>query len=119
MTIETHMEPSLSLDVTAAVVTAIQTGYRHIDGAYAYQNQKEVGAGIRQKIEDGTVKRQDLFVVSKVKLSEIFQLSHRLNSPQRCFCNYSYGTPLTVQTACYQQSGNRWMTSVLNTWTFT
>jgi diketogulonate reductase-like aldo/keto reductase len=32
---------------TAAVEAALATGYRHIDTAAAYGNEREVGAGIR------------------------------------------------------------------------
>eukprot|EP01127_Copromyxa_protea_P006358 TRINITY_DN16176_c0_g1_i1.p1 TRINITY_DN16176_c0_g1~~TRINITY_DN16176_c0_g1_i1.p1 ORF type:complete len:315 (-),score=78.59 TRINITY_DN16176_c0_g1_i1:58-1002(-) len=54
-------------DVCADVVyTAIKVGYRLIDCASDYGNEKEVGQGINKAISEGIVKREDLFVTSKL-----------------------------------------------------
>ncbi|KAL5606493.1 uncharacterized protein BROUX77_003686 [Berkeleyomyces rouxiae] len=48
------------------VYNAIKTGYRLFDGAYDYQNEKEAGEGVRRAIADGLVKREDLFITTKL-----------------------------------------------------
>ncbi|KAI9288953.1 NADP-dependent oxidoreductase domain-containing protein [Umbelopsis sp. AD052] len=49
-------------EVYEAVLTAIKAGYRHIDTAWIYGNEKEVG----QAIKDSGVDRQSLFVTTKL-----------------------------------------------------
>ncbi|XP_019629581.1 PREDICTED: aldose reductase-like [Branchiostoma belcheri] len=49
-----------------AVRTALDAGYRHIDCAWNYFNEKEVGQAIRDKIAEGKVKREDVFVTTKL-----------------------------------------------------
>ena len=48
------------------VYNAIKLGYRHIDCAEAYGNEASVGKGIRRALADGLVKREELFIASKV-----------------------------------------------------
>ncbi len=48
------------------VKSAIETGYRHLDCAADYGNEAEVGNGIKNAIAAGLVKREDLWVTSKL-----------------------------------------------------
>jgi diketogulonate reductase-like aldo/keto reductase len=45
---------------------AIDVGYRHFDCADFYGNEDEIGDALRQAIKSGKVKREELFVTSKV-----------------------------------------------------
>ena len=52
---------------TAEVVrSAIEVGYRHFDAACDYGNEVEAGQGIASAINDGLVKREDLWITSKL-----------------------------------------------------
>jgi diketogulonate reductase-like aldo/keto reductase len=57
-------------EVKNAVEAAISAGYRHIDCSPMYENENEVGEAIAAKIKDGTVSRDQLYVVSKVSKLE-------------------------------------------------
>jgi D-xylose reductase len=48
------------------IYNAIKAGYRLFDGAEDYGNEKEVGQGIKRAIDEGLVKRSDLFITSKL-----------------------------------------------------
>lgn len=52
--------------VKEAVEHAITKGYRNVDAAWIYGNEGEVGEAIEAKINDGTVKREELFVATKL-----------------------------------------------------
>lgn len=54
------------LQVKGAVAAAIRAGYRHIDCAPVYRNEAEVGAAIAEAIAAGVVRREELFVTTKL-----------------------------------------------------
>lgn len=52
---------------TASMVyETIKMGVRHLDCACDYGNEVEVGEGIKRAITEGLVKREDLFITSKL-----------------------------------------------------
>lgn len=54
-----------------AVIDAIKTGYRLIDTAASYGNEREVGEGISTAIDEGLVTREELFVTSKMWVQDV------------------------------------------------
>ena len=53
-------------DTCQAVKEALRIGYRHIDGAWIYGNEGEVGQAIRESIAEGVVTRDAIFLTSKL-----------------------------------------------------
>jgi diketogulonate reductase-like aldo/keto reductase len=49
-----------------AVKAAVKVGFRHLDAAERYRNEAEVGAALKELFADGTVRRDELFVTTKL-----------------------------------------------------
>ena len=52
--------------ISQVVYQSIKDGVRFLDCAFIYNDEKEVGDGIKKAIADGLCKREDLFIVSKL-----------------------------------------------------
>lgn len=63
----TASHPFVAEDVRAAVLTALELGYRHIDTAALYASERVVGDAMAEAMRCGiVVSREELFVTSKV-----------------------------------------------------
>lgn len=49
-----------------AVKIAVKAGYRHIDTAWIYQTEEVIGEALKELFQEGVVKREDLFITTKV-----------------------------------------------------
>ncbi|KAK0054713.1 prostaglandin-E(2) 9-reductase [Biomphalaria pfeifferi] len=53
-------------EIIEAVKSALRSGYRHIDCAAIYRNERAVGHALKEAFVMGIVKREDLFITSKL-----------------------------------------------------
>jgi diketogulonate reductase-like aldo/keto reductase len=53
-------------EVENAVYEAIKAGYRHIDCAWIYKNQEEIGRSLLRAFDEGLVRREELWITSKL-----------------------------------------------------
>ncbi|XP_047100618.1 1,5-anhydro-D-fructose reductase-like [Schistocerca piceifrons] len=53
-------------EVGQAVDAALEAGYRHIDTAYAYGNEAEIGQTLKKWFDSGRLKREEVFIVTKL-----------------------------------------------------
>jgi diketogulonate reductase-like aldo/keto reductase len=102
-------------EVINSVTRAIQAGYTHIDTAYRYYNEAGIGIAIKDCIEQNLIKREDLFITTKV--SEEMQ---GYNNTLKAF-NESIGKLGLDYVDLYLiHSPNRknfeWKKSVIDTW---
>ncbi|MBA0800769.1 hypothetical protein Gohar_011184, partial [Gossypium harknessii] len=74
--------PSVGLGTYAVtrntVATAVKVGYRHLDCASIYGNEKEIGFALKEIFDDGVVKREDLFITSKLWFLAFPPCTHHL-----------------------------------------
>lgn len=45
---------------------ALESGYRHIDTATVYENERVIGNVLKKWLDSGRISRSELFVVTKV-----------------------------------------------------
>jgi diketogulonate reductase-like aldo/keto reductase len=59
-------------EIEEALTTAINAGYRHFDLADFYQNENELGIAFEKIFQKGLVKREELFITTKVFILIVF-----------------------------------------------
>ncbi|HET7665023.1 MAG TPA: aldo/keto reductase [Mycobacterium sp.] len=55
-----------SSETRKATMAAVEAGFRHLDCAERYRNEEEVGAALKELLAAGIVRRDDLFVTTKL-----------------------------------------------------
>ena len=71
-----------------ATKAALEAGFRLLDTAERYQTEKEVGEAMQEVFKEGRIKREDVFVVTK-----LWNTNHRPGTRQTCFRGQSQETP--------------------------
>ena len=58
-------------DECTTIKEGIEKGYRHIDTATLYENEAEIGKVLKEMILKGTIKREDIFITTKVWFTDL------------------------------------------------
>lgn len=69
-------------EVESALNAALEAGYRHIDCAPVYGNEKVIGKVLREWIDAERIQRSDLFVTSKLP-----PFGNRASDVEKCLKN--------------------------------
>ncbi|XP_064101166.1 aldo-keto reductase family 1 member A1-like [Macrobrachium nipponense] len=59
---------STPAEIKLTINTALECGYRHIDTAYLYQNEREIGEVLKEWLDSGRIKREELFITTKLPI---------------------------------------------------
>ena len=67
--------------VTEGVINAYENGFRYIDTAIIYETEEAVGVAIQKLISEKGIKREDIFVATKVNADQYTfeKVSHNAN----------------------------------------
>ena len=92
------------LATTRATRTALEMGFRHLDCSERYRNEEAVGAALQEAFRAGTVRRQDMFVTTKLwnnnhrpeRVKPAFEASRRRLQLDHVDC-YLIHTPFAFQ----------------------
>lgn len=99
------------------VETAIKVGYRNIDTAVVYFNEAEVGEAIRRSIHNGTVKREDLFVSTKLwNTDRGYDLTLKAFDASMARLGLDYLDLYLIHTPAVQRWHTDWAEINLSTW---
>lgn len=53
-------------EVELAINLALEAGYRHIDTAPVYMNEKSIGKVLKEWLDSGRIKREEVFITTKL-----------------------------------------------------
>ncbi|XP_018562726.1 alcohol dehydrogenase [NADP(+)]-like [Anoplophora glabripennis] len=60
-------------EIERVLNTAFELGYRHFDTAYLYRNEALIGRVLKKWFSSGKVKREDIFITTKLPMSGVHQ----------------------------------------------
>ena len=67
----------INSDISELVYSSIKDGTRLIDTAAVYGSEEGVGKGVKKAIKEGIVKREDLFITTKLS-------KYEMSNPEAC-----------------------------------
>ena len=54
------------VETIKATIAALEAGFRQLDSAERYRNEKEVGEAVQEVFKEGKIKREDVFIATKL-----------------------------------------------------